>query len=278
MKKSNIIIFLPVFLSFIFFLSSGLYSAEYQSVPVLQFKFGEGAVINGLSSKEFPNRNGFSERQSASRKNPINEYLKRIQFVTLDNLTEQLCAKNVNHLLNTDKFYVKYPVADREDAAFYAGTYYFNHWTGFPLAGKGSGCEIVDASARRGQVPNGFDLPYRTVYSAEQQYKYYVKNYPDGRYLLPAMFGIAKCRIHQKDYDEAVVVYETALLAEMRKFGFYDKSVAHSAALELVRLGKKIGESLEISIRISRGAGGYEEVCYQMRQWKKAVQISIYDC
>lgn len=220
---------------------SPLYADENIRIPVLEIKLDKkpgyefkdlhkGLVWQSDLHSDLP-QSYFPKK----KRNIIKEYLSRAQFVTLDKITAQLCRENIDDLKKDRNFYAKFPVKNLQDAAFYAGLHYYNHWTSFSFANIFS-----------------FDLPYKTVYNAEQHFKYYLSKYPEGKYVLPTMFSIAKCRAHQKDYLEAYYTYKYAVEFAMQNEDVEDEQIADKVALELVRLSRKHGGDFGISFRIKK--------------------------
>ncbi len=218
-----------------------LYADENIRIPVMEIKLDKkpGYEFKDLHKKfvwqsdlhgDLP-RSYFPKE----KRNIIKEYLNRAQFVTLDKITAQVCRDNIDDLKKDQDFYAKFPVKNLEDSTFYAGLHYYDHWTPFSFA------NILT-----------FNFPYQTVYNSEQQFKYYLSKYSDGKYVLPAMFSIAKCRAHQRDYLEAYYAYKYAVEFAMQNEDVDDVQIVDKVALELVKLSRRYGGDFGISFQIKK--------------------------
>jgi hypothetical protein len=202
---------------------------------------------------------------------PLEEYLKRPQFLTLDERTKQLCWQNILRLMQNKTFCGKYNVRDKDDAAFYTGLYYSRFWTSAAFFGKENG----DFLFQPGPAGMGFNMPYETVYNAEQVFKLYLTQYPRGKYVLAALFNIARCRVRQKDFNEAYYAYKYAMRIALKDLFPDDQGMADRIALDMVRYNKKYGEDLSIQLQVQNQPGLKKERNLEITMERKLLRIKV---
>ncbi|MDD5067351.1 MAG: hypothetical protein PHF84_09930 [bacterium] len=204
-------------------------------------------------------------------KNPLEEYIKRIQFITLDNTVKQLCRQNIERLRNDKLFRSRNKISGTEDLSFYAGLYYYGYWTPVSIGKR----RTDDAIINHGAGSAGFELPYQSIYSAEQLFKYYLTQYPKGKYVLAAMFSIARCRIHQKDYEEAYYTYKYAVRVALQDYEWDTEEIADTIALELVKYNKRYGENLDIQLQVASVPGMKKNSDYEITLDDRIIRIKL---
>lgn len=224
----------------------------------------------------------------------IDEYRKRPQFEYLmKKKDEKEYSEKLDTLLKDDDFLAKYNIErnekgfinsdEREKASYFMGQYYFNYWTGLQVGTPtlNLGHNFIDTMHNLfvAQIPL-FSIPfktsYRTVYDAEQSYRYYIRRYPDGRYIIPSLFSLAQCRIHQKDYLEAFFNYKYALNILMEKSGQSDPDLAGSLAHKILYYARKYEEGITINVKIKKiGRQNHIDSRFEFDQNTKSILISI---
>jgi hypothetical protein len=267
MRKKGVKIFLVVCFLFSPFLCA-LYSEQILRIPVFQMNL------------EKQDKGSFLPDRLKPRKNSLKEFMGRIQFVTLDKLTESLCDVNIQNLRLNTGFISKYRIQSKEDAVFYAGDFYYRHWTPVAFSGPHSGCAIVDhalgSSSGKRQPLGHMSTAFKTVYSAEQHFKNYLKKFPDGAYVLPALFGIAKCRVFQHDYAEAYSTYKYALQSELEKYDVNDaEATAKSIAGELLKINRNFCEDFDVVLTVVNDPGCHENIRSKVFYKNKKAIITI---
>ena len=66
------------------------------------------------------------------------------------------------------------------------------------------------------------------------------------------MLGIARCRILQKDWDEAYSAYKYAVMAELSRYGVDSDVTASKIAGQLTAISEKHGADFDIRMRIEQ--------------------------
>lgn len=277
----------------LFISSSGMINAELATntppfIPDRPLRLLELPELPGLNYKY--NLPDYKERRIPA----MEEYMSRPQFEYLmQNKDKKEYNKKLNILLQDATFLNKFDIERnasgwlsrdmKEYATFNMGQYYFKHWTDFKVgipelkSGYSFLDTLYDIVIRYNPIiPKGFDSPYRTVYDAEQSYKYYLFKYPNGAYTVPALFSIAQCRIHQRDYLEATVAYKYAFRFLMEQYGYTNTIITDMYAKRLIQYSRKYKDSLRINLQISKiDSTNYIDSRFEFDEDNTSVYIGI---
>ncbi|MBU1076954.1 MAG: hypothetical protein KKH98_06650, partial [Spirochaetes bacterium] len=201
-------------------------------------------------------------------KSAVREYMERPHFrQMMTEKEEKVYHKEYLNLLQNKDFLNRYSLKRdkrgslsgeaQEFAAFSMGQYFFSKWSKFHL----------------GLL---FQTPYRTMYKAEQSFRYYLKKHPDGKFTAPVLFSIAQCRIHQKDYFEAYVAYRYAFRILLENNGLTNMSIIDLCAHEVLNYAKKYEDKLNINIKFSTiGAEDHIDTRFEFDQNDKTINVYI---
>lgn len=204
------------------------------------------------------------------KKDSLEEYTDRMQFrYLLNQKSKRDIESNLKKLIHDTEFVSQYQIQkgkqnylnpeNREKALFSMGHHYFNNSTPFTVGSpkikftRIISKEILDLPFL--QIPLisiPFKTPYRTVYNAEQSFRYYINQFPKGRFTIPSLFAIAQCRIHQKDYLEAYINYKYALRILMEKNGYTNNNLVETYAREILKYTKDTDNIINIQFHISK--------------------------
>jgi len=224
----------------------------------------------------------------------LQEYMERPQFKYL--MTEKIAMeydRKLNLLLNNDRFLNRFNIQKRktgyiskeimEKTVFNMGQHYFDQWTTFKLGRPriNTGRSFFDTLYRMiflkiPLISIPFKTPYRTIYDAEQSFRYYLKKYPNGLYSAPALFSIGRCRINQKDYLEATIAYKYALRVLMEQNGITNSTIADTYAPRIMHYAKEYQDGININIHILKdNSTGYIDSKFEFCQTNRSINISI---
>ena len=212
----------------------------------------------------------------------VEKYTGRNQFIYL--MTDE---EEVNYyiklitLLKDEGFINKFKLARDEKGLILDGYEFEKASFGMALHFYKSWSEPVSSVNTVYNVPVSFsfDFPYRRIYDTKQAVRYYIKKYPNGDFIVPALILMAKCNIIEENINEAVISYEYALKTTMEQNGIFEPSL-HSGmsaiAENILNYSSRYGDTVKIKIRAeNEGTNSNSETLFKFDREEKIVDVNI---